>query len=105
MKPLGTGQLSCSAQHVLRFAGASCDGSMAQVCALLNGARKAGATHALLLMPVTLLDQCPGCSVYDSSDGGFGRGAPVRTLSQPPLSLKALVNMAWHLVVSVWAPV
>ncbi|CAK9059136.1 unnamed protein product [Durusdinium trenchii] len=47
-------------------------GKTIQVCALLNGARKAGKTHALLLMPVTLLDQwsrearswCPGWPVY-----------------------------------------
>lgn len=35
-------------------------GKTIQVCALLNGARKAGKTHALLLMPVTLLDQLLG---------------------------------------------
>jgi len=47
-------------------------GKTIQICALLNGARKSGATHALLLLPVTLLDQwnreahiwCPGWPVY-----------------------------------------
>jgi len=47
-------------------------GKTVQLCSLLAGARKAGATHALLLMPVTLLDQwkreaqvwCPGWPVY-----------------------------------------
>ena len=44
-----------------RFLGVLADemglGKTIQVCALLNGARRAGKTHALLLMPVTLLDQ------------------------------------------------
>lgn len=47
-------------------------GKTVQVCALLNGARKAGASHAMLLLPVTLLDQwakegrkwCPGWPVF-----------------------------------------
>lgn len=47
-------------------------GKTIQVCALLNGARKGGATHALVLLPVTLLDQwateaaiwCPDWPVY-----------------------------------------
>jgi len=47
-------------------------GKTVQVCAFLNGARKAGATHALLILPVSLLNQwaketrrwCPGWPVY-----------------------------------------
>lgn len=47
-------------------------GKTVQACALLNGVRKAGATHALIIVPVTLLDQwdreaskwCPEWRVY-----------------------------------------
>mmetsp|Transcript_46829 Transcript_46829/g.87802 ORF Transcript_46829/g.87802 Transcript_46829/m.87802 type:complete len:1470 (-) Transcript_46829:28-4437(-) len=46
-------------------------GKTVQICALLNGMRKAGASHALLLLPISLLDQwskeariwCPGWPV------------------------------------------
>merc|ERR1719199_17248 len=47
-------------------------GKTVQICAFLSGARMAGATHALLLLPLSLLDQwakearkwCPGWPVY-----------------------------------------
>jgi SNF2 family DNA or RNA helicase len=47
-------------------------GKTVQACALLNGIRKAGATHVLIIVPVTLLDQwdreaskwCPSWRVY-----------------------------------------
>ncbi|CAE7341034.1 CHR24 [Symbiodinium natans] len=66
-------------------------GKTIQVCALLNGARKAGATHALLLMPVTLLDQwsrearlwCPGWPVYTYYGTPSQRAKALRGLRRP----------------------
>jgi len=66
-------------------------GKTIQVCALLNGARKAGATHALLLMPVTLLDQwsrearlwCPGWPVYTYYGTAAQRAKALRGLRRP----------------------
>ncbi|CAJ1368243.1 unnamed protein product [Effrenium voratum] len=66
-------------------------GKTIQVCALLNGARKAGATHALLVMPVTLLDQwgrearlwCPGWPVYVYYGTAAQRAKALRGLRRP----------------------
>jgi len=66
-------------------------GKTIQVCALLNGARKAGATHALLLMPVTLLDQwsrearawCPGWPVYTYYGTPAQRAKALRGIRRP----------------------
>jgi len=66
-------------------------GKTIQVCALLNGARKAGATHALLLMPVTLLDQwakeariwCPGWPVYTYHGPNWQRARALRGIKKP----------------------
>lgn len=66
-------------------------GKTVQLCALLNGARKAGATHALLLLPVSLLDQwaresrkwCPGwpvCLYYGQPNE---RKRALRRISRP----------------------
>lgn len=66
-------------------------GKTVQVCALLNGARRTGATHALLLLPVTLLDQwakearhwCPGWPVYIYYGSGAKRIRALRRISRP----------------------
>ena len=66
-------------------------GKTIQVCALLNGARKAGKTHALLLMPVTLLDQwsreakiwCPGWPVYTYYGTVTQRAKALRGIRRP----------------------
>lgn len=66
-------------------------GKTIQVCALLNGARKAGATHALLLLPVTLLDQwvkeariwCPGWPVYTYYGTAIKRARALRAIRRP----------------------
>jgi len=66
-------------------------GKTIQVCALLNGARKAGATHALLLMPVSLLDQwareartwCPGWPVYTYYGTTAQRANALRKVMRP----------------------
>lgn len=66
-------------------------GKTIQVCALLNGARKAGATHALLLLPVTLLDQwakearawCPGWPVYTYYGSASQRARALRRIRRP----------------------
>jgi len=66
-------------------------GKTVQVCALLNGARKAGATHALLLLPVTLLDQwarearkwCPGWPVHIYHGSMSQRTAALRRVQRP----------------------
>eukprot|EP00438_Fugacium_kawagutii_P001900 Skav201632 [mRNA] locus=scaffold3582:183802:197624:- [translate_table: standard] len=66
-------------------------GKTIQVCALLNGARKAGKTHALLLMPVTLLEQwsreakswCPGWPVYTYYGTVAQRAKALRGIRRP----------------------
>eukprot|EP00931_Biecheleriopsis_adriatica_P075533 TRINITY_DN4937_c0_g1_i1.p1 TRINITY_DN4937_c0_g1~~TRINITY_DN4937_c0_g1_i1.p1 ORF type:complete len:1573 (+),score=524.53 TRINITY_DN4937_c0_g1_i1:64-4782(+) len=66
-------------------------GKTIQVCALLNGARKAGATHALLVMPVSLLDQwareaklwCPGWPVYIYHGPAHQRAKALRGIRKP----------------------
>eukprot|EP00930_Biecheleria_cincta_P046342 TRINITY_DN31958_c0_g1_i1.p1 TRINITY_DN31958_c0_g1~~TRINITY_DN31958_c0_g1_i1.p1 ORF type:complete len:1592 (+),score=415.02 TRINITY_DN31958_c0_g1_i1:431-4777(+) len=66
-------------------------GKTIQVCALLNGARKAGATHALLCLPVTLLDQwakearvwCPGWPVYTYHGTAAQRSKALRGIRRP----------------------
>eukprot|EP00442_Polarella_glacialis_P051000 CAMPEP_0115165378 /NCGR_PEP_ID=MMETSP0227-20121206/73564_1 /TAXON_ID=89957 /ORGANISM="Polarella glacialis, Strain CCMP 1383" /LENGTH=1520 /DNA_ID=CAMNT_0002577853 /DNA_START=81 /DNA_END=4643 /DNA_ORIENTATION=- len=66
-------------------------GKTIQVCALLNGARKAGATHALLLMPVSLLAQwaqeakiwCPGWPVYTYYGTAWQRAKALRGIRKP----------------------
>eukprot|EP00435_Cladocopium_sp_Y103_P066357 s1151_g28.t1 len=66
-------------------------GKTIQVCALLNGARKAGKTHALLLMPVTLLEQwsreakswCPGWPVYTYYGTMGQRAKALRGIRRP----------------------
>lgn len=66
-------------------------GKTVQICALLNGARKAGATHALVLLPVTLLDQwaeearlwCPGWPVYTYYGGSAQRALALQGVSLP----------------------
>jgi len=66
-------------------------GKTIQVCALLNGARKAGATHALLCLPVTLLDQwakearvwCPGWPVYTYHGSAAQRSKALRGIRRP----------------------
>uniref|UniRef100_A0A7S1ATI0 Uncharacterized protein n=1 Tax=Noctiluca scintillans TaxID=2966 RepID=A0A7S1ATI0_NOCSC len=66
-------------------------GKTIQVCALLSGARKAGATHALLLLPVTLLDQwkreartwCPGWPVHTYYGSAAKRARALRRVSRP----------------------
>eukprot|EP00933_Yihiella_yeosuensis_P041085 TRINITY_DN35525_c0_g1_i1.p1 TRINITY_DN35525_c0_g1~~TRINITY_DN35525_c0_g1_i1.p1 ORF type:complete len:1432 (-),score=477.17 TRINITY_DN35525_c0_g1_i1:154-3870(-) len=66
-------------------------GKTIQVCGLLNGARKAGATHALLLMPITLLDQwakeariwCPGWPVYTYYGTAAQRAKALRAIRRP----------------------
>jgi len=67
-------------------------GKTVQVCAFLNGARKAGATHALLLLPVSLLDQwakearqwCPGWPVHVYYGTAAERSRALRRVSRPP---------------------
>lgn len=66
-------------------------GKTVQVCAFLNGARKAGASHALLLLPVSLLDQwakearkwCPGWPVHIFYGAPSERQAALRRLQRP----------------------
>lgn len=66
-------------------------GKTIQVCALLNGARKAGASHALLLMPVTLLNQwakeariwCPGWPVHVFHGTAAQRAKALRGIRRP----------------------
>jgi len=66
-------------------------GKTIQVCALLNGIRKAGATHALLLLPVSLLAQwakeariwCPGWPVYTYYGSASQRAYALRRISRP----------------------
>jgi len=66
-------------------------GKTIQVCALLNGARKSGATHALLLLPVTLLAQwakeartwCPGWPVHIYYGGAAQRAQTLRRIRRP----------------------
>mmetsp|Transcript_86459 Transcript_86459/g.186951 ORF Transcript_86459/g.186951 Transcript_86459/m.186951 type:complete len:1456 (-) Transcript_86459:31-4398(-) len=66
-------------------------GKTIQVCSLLNGARKAGATHALILMPVSLLDQwakeariwCPGWPVYTYYGTAAQRAMALRRVRRP----------------------
>lgn len=66
-------------------------GKTIQICALLNGARKAGATHALLVLPVTLLDQwakearvwCPGWPVYTYHGSQYQRNKALRGIRRP----------------------
>jgi len=66
-------------------------GKTVQVCALLEGARKVGATHALLLVPVTLLEQwktearkwCPGWPVYTYHGSAKKRDLALRRISRP----------------------
>jgi len=66
-------------------------GKTIQVLALLNGARKAGATHALLLLPVTLLAQwakearvwCPGWPIYIYYGSPAQRAKALRGIKRP----------------------
>lgn len=66
-------------------------GKTVQVCALLNGARKSGATHAMVMLPVTLLDQwaveakkwCPGWPVYTYHGTPAQRATAMRGISRP----------------------
>eukprot|EP00747_Dinoflagellata_sp_TGD_P210980 gnl/TRDRNA2_/TRDRNA2_84195_c0_seq1.p1 gnl/TRDRNA2_/TRDRNA2_84195_c0~~gnl/TRDRNA2_/TRDRNA2_84195_c0_seq1.p1 ORF type:complete len:1510 (+),score=417.13 gnl/TRDRNA2_/TRDRNA2_84195_c0_seq1:75-4604(+) len=66
-------------------------GKTVQVCAFLNGVRKQGATHALLLLPVTLLDHwkqeaqrwCPGWPVYIYQGTPQRRAKALRRVSRP----------------------
>lgn len=66
-------------------------GKTVQVCSVLNGARRAGATHALLLLPVSLLDQwakearvwCPGWPVYTYYGTAAQRAQALRRVSKP----------------------
>eukprot|EP00927_Polykrikos_kofoidii_P002539 TRINITY_DN11011_c0_g2_i1.p1 TRINITY_DN11011_c0_g2~~TRINITY_DN11011_c0_g2_i1.p1 ORF type:complete len:2071 (+),score=443.47 TRINITY_DN11011_c0_g2_i1:164-6214(+) len=66
-------------------------GKTVQVCAFFSGARKAGATHALLLLPVTLLDQwhkeariwCPGWPVYKYCGTHVERARALRRVFRP----------------------
>eukprot|EP00931_Biecheleriopsis_adriatica_P045058 TRINITY_DN25823_c0_g1_i1.p1 TRINITY_DN25823_c0_g1~~TRINITY_DN25823_c0_g1_i1.p1 ORF type:complete len:1592 (+),score=460.64 TRINITY_DN25823_c0_g1_i1:38-4777(+) len=66
-------------------------GKTVQICAFLNGARKAGATHAIVLLPVTLLEQwgreakiwCPGWPVYVYYGGAAQRAEALRGVSMP----------------------
>lgn len=66
-------------------------GKTVQVCAFLNGARKAGATHALMLLPLTLLDQwakearvwCPGWPVHIYYGSSAQRAHALRRVSRP----------------------
>jgi SNF2 family DNA or RNA helicase len=66
-------------------------GKTVQVCALLNGARKAGASHALMLLPVSLLDQwaregrkwCNGWPVYMYYGQPNERAAALRRVQRP----------------------
>jgi SNF2 family DNA or RNA helicase len=66
-------------------------GKTVQVCAFIHGARKAGATHALFLLPVTLLDHwakearawCPGWPVYTYHGTEAQRRKALRRVSRP----------------------
>eukprot|EP00928_Gymnodinium_smaydae_P089149 TRINITY_DN7314_c0_g1_i1.p1 TRINITY_DN7314_c0_g1~~TRINITY_DN7314_c0_g1_i1.p1 ORF type:complete len:1488 (-),score=354.37 TRINITY_DN7314_c0_g1_i1:293-4756(-) len=66
-------------------------GKTVQVCAFLSGVRKQGATHALLLLPVTLLEQwakearrwCPGWPVYIYHGQAPQRTRALRRISRP----------------------
>jgi len=66
-------------------------GKTIQVCALLNGARKTGATHALLILPVSLLDQwarearkwCPGWPVHIYHGTPSQKAAALRRVMRP----------------------
>ncbi|CAK0812774.1 unnamed protein product [Prorocentrum cordatum] len=66
-------------------------GKTVQVCSMLNGARRAGATHALLLLPISLLDQwakearvwCPGWPVYTYYGSAAQRAQALRRVSKP----------------------
>jgi len=66
-------------------------GKTVQVCALLNGARKAGASHAMLLLPVTLLDQwakegrkwCPGWPIFLYHGAPNERARALRGIMRP----------------------
>jgi len=68
-----------------------CGNAIMEVCALLNGARKSGATHALLLLPVTLLAQwakeartwCPGWPVHIYYGGAAQRAQALRRIRRP----------------------
>eukprot|EP00929_Paragymnodinium_shiwhaense_P118902 TRINITY_DN907_c0_g2_i1.p1 TRINITY_DN907_c0_g2~~TRINITY_DN907_c0_g2_i1.p1 ORF type:complete len:1937 (+),score=753.68 TRINITY_DN907_c0_g2_i1:111-5921(+) len=66
-------------------------GKTVQICAYLAGARKAGATHALLLLPLTLMDQwakeakkwCPGWPVFTYHGTAAQRAQALRRMSRP----------------------
>jgi len=66
-------------------------GKTVQICAFLNGARKAGATHALLLVPTSLLDQwsrearkwCPGWPVRTYHGSASERARAIRHIRRP----------------------
>jgi len=66
-------------------------GKTVQLCAFLAGVRKSGATHALILLPVTLLDQwareakvwCPGWPVYTYYGTAAQRSSALRGISLP----------------------
>eukprot|EP00927_Polykrikos_kofoidii_P002538 TRINITY_DN11011_c0_g1_i6.p1 TRINITY_DN11011_c0_g1~~TRINITY_DN11011_c0_g1_i6.p1 ORF type:complete len:1682 (+),score=357.56 TRINITY_DN11011_c0_g1_i6:164-5047(+) len=80
-------------------------GKTVQVCAFFSGARKAGATHALLLLPVTLLDQwhkeariwCPGWPVYKYCGTHVERARALRRVMRPAGGiLLASYNLLGH---------
>lgn len=66
-------------------------GKTVQICALLNGLRKAGASHALLLLPISLLDQwrreariwCPGWPVHMYYGSQRQRSQALRRIMKP----------------------
>eukprot|EP00931_Biecheleriopsis_adriatica_P049693 TRINITY_DN2874_c0_g1_i2.p1 TRINITY_DN2874_c0_g1~~TRINITY_DN2874_c0_g1_i2.p1 ORF type:complete len:1458 (+),score=425.55 TRINITY_DN2874_c0_g1_i2:102-4376(+) len=66
-------------------------GKTVQACSVLSGLRRAGGTHALILVPVTLLDQwaaearkwCPGWPVYVYHGTPSQRARALRGAMQP----------------------
>lgn len=66
-------------------------GKTVQVCALLSGIRKAGATHALIIVPVSLLDQwdreasrwCPEWRVYTYHGSPAQRARALQAVMTP----------------------
>jgi len=66
-------------------------GKTVQVCSLFNGARKAGATHALVLLPISLLGQwakearkwCPGWPVHIYYGTTAERARALRRVMRP----------------------
>eukprot|EP00930_Biecheleria_cincta_P059238 TRINITY_DN44993_c0_g1_i1.p1 TRINITY_DN44993_c0_g1~~TRINITY_DN44993_c0_g1_i1.p1 ORF type:complete len:1597 (+),score=383.03 TRINITY_DN44993_c0_g1_i1:35-4825(+) len=66
-------------------------GKTVQTCALIQATRSSGPTHALVVMPVTLLDQwarelrkwCPGCPVYIYHGSAAHRSNALRAVRRP----------------------